>query len=189
VIGGFSAGGHIALAYTALLHQNSSKASFLPQAVSGIDPTVDLANLWERAESMAKKNPNKDIRKEGKQILRGLQKAFGGSSQQYPQKYIAHSPFTKSNPQGGNAHYLVGVPLRLYCEPDMEFWQQLSLEYKDLIADSAETMIIFLQRAGNTQEQFIKTTGKGFRGGMRFPHAWTIVDAEECIGWLKSHLE
>jgi hypothetical protein len=71
----------------------------------------------------------------------------------------------------------------------MDFWQQLSLEYKDLNADSAEAMIIFLQRAGNTQAQFVKTMDKGFRGGMRFPHAWTIVDAEECIGWLKSHLE
>jgi hypothetical protein len=189
VIGGFSAGGHLALAYTALLHQDSSKARFLPQAALGIDPSVDLANLWERARRMAKQNPNKAIGKEGRRILRSLQKAFGGSPGQYPQQYIAHSPFTRSSPQGGNAHYLVKVPLRLYCEPDMEFWQQLSLEYKDLNAESAEAMIDFLQRAGNAQAQFVKTTGKGFRRGMRFPHAWTIVDAAECIGWLKSHLE
>jgi hypothetical protein len=71
----------------------------------------------------------------------------------------------------------------------MDFWQQLSLEYRDLNAESAEAMIIFLQRAGNAQAQFIKTTGKGFRGGIRFPHAWTIVEAAECIDWLKSHLK
>jgi hypothetical protein len=200
VIGGFSAGGHLALAYTAHLHQDSSKARFLPQAVFGIDPAVDLTNLWERAERMAKNNPNKAngkegnrilkaLHKEGNRILMALQKAFGGSPGQYPQKYLAYSPFTKSNSQGGNAHYLVKVPLRLYCEPDMDFWKQLSLEYKDLNADSGEAMIDFLQKAGNAQAQFIKTRGKGFRGGMRFPHAWTIVDAAECIGWLKSHLE
>jgi hypothetical protein len=62
-------------------------------------------------------------------------------------------------------------------------------EYKDLNADSGEAMIDFLQKAGNAQAQFVKTRGKGFRKGMRFPHAWTIVDAAECIGWLKSHLE
>jgi hypothetical protein len=126
VIGGFSAGGHLALAYTALLHQDSSKARFLPQVVFGIDPAVDLTNLWERVERMAKNNPNKAIGKEGNRILRALHKAFGGSPGQYPQKYIAYSPFTQSNLQGGNAHYLVKVPLRLYCEPDMDFWKQLS---------------------------------------------------------------
>ena len=188
VMGGFSAGGHLALAYTQVLYKDSLRTGVRPRAVFGIDPAVDLTNLWERAKRMTSENRNEAIEQEGERILRSLKRAFGGSPQQYPQKYTSHSPFTASSPGAGNAQYLVSVPVRIYCEPDLDFWRQFSLEYKDLNAESAGAMISFLQQSGNNQAQFIKTTGKGFRGTTRFPHAWSIVDAAECIDWLQHHL-
>jgi hypothetical protein len=35
----------------------------------------------------------------------------------------------------------------------------------------------------------VETSGKGRIGKRPFPHSWSIVDAPECIRWLRAHVE
>ena len=92
---------------------------------------------------------------------------------------------------GGNARYLRRLPVRLYCEPDLAFWQQhycTSLQLADLNAPSVAAFVACLQRQGNAQATYIQTTGKGFQGKHRMPHSWSIVEAADCAAWLAAVL-
>ncbi len=51
-------------------------------------------------------------------------------------------------------------------------------------------MINYLRRLGNKDAEFINAFGKGYRlDGTRHPHSWSIVDAANCINWIKKIVE
>ena len=51
-------------------------------------------------------------------------------------------------------------------------------------------MINFLHRAGNEKAEFINAYKKGYRlDGTRHPHSWSIVDAVDCINWIKDIID
>jgi pimeloyl-ACP methyl ester carboxylesterase len=49
-LGGFSAGGQLALAYAATLRRESTQRLWQIRAVLGVDPPVDLVAHWQRAQ-------------------------------------------------------------------------------------------------------------------------------------------
>lgn len=43
---------------------------------------------------------------------------------------------------------------------------------------------------GNQEAEFIQTFQTGYRrNGQRHPHSWSIIDAEECVDWMKTLIE
>ena len=44
---------------------------------------------------------------------------------------------------------------------------------------------------GNEQAELIVTSGKGYRpdlGGIRLPHAWSIVDERDLANWIEQKI-
>ena len=191
VMGGFSAGGQLAFAYAEKLVRDSVQHPWRVRAVLGVDPPLDLTEHWQRAEYHLAKKDCPDLRAADQNMLRELTRDMGGSPTQFPTAYSDRTAFLRSDSAGGNAKWLKCLPVRLYCEPDLAFWQQTcpALELADLNADGAAALITRLQNQGNTRAQYIKTTGKGFIGKRRMPHSWSIVDATECAEWLQHCLE
>jgi pimeloyl-ACP methyl ester carboxylesterase len=191
VMGGFSAGGQLAVAYAEQLVRDSAQYPWRVRAVLGVDPPLDLTEHWQRAALHLAKQDCPAFQASDQNTLRELTRDMGGSPAQFPAAYLARTAFSRSDPAGGNAKWLTRLPIRLYCEPDLDFWRQTcpALEVADFNADGAAALITHLQRQGNTRAQYIQTTGKGFAKKRRMPHSWSIVDAPECAAWMRHCLD
>ncbi|MFD1467295.1 hypothetical protein ACFQ48_03585 [Hymenobacter caeli] len=187
VVGGFSAGGQLAFAYAEKLVRDSIQRPWRVRAVLGVDPPLDLAEHWHRAQYHLEHQDCTAFRAGDQRILSELTHELGGSPEQFPEAYRSRSAFLRSDPGGGEAQWLKALPVRLYCEPDLAFWQQScpALQPLDLNAYGATALVAGLQRQGNTRAQYIETTGKGYAGKRRMPHSWSIVDAPDCAAWLQ----
>ena len=192
VVGGFSAGGQLAVAYAETVCRDSAQRPWQMRAVLGVDPPLDLVAHWQRAQRHLAAHDCPALQAGDARIVRELTQAFGGSPAQVPAVYHARSAFVQGDSLGGNAQYLRRLPVRLYCEPDLLFWQQqycAALQLTDFNAPGAAAFVACLQRQGNRQAQYLPTTGKGFQGKHRMPHSWSIVDAADCAAWLQQCLD
>ena len=191
VLGGFSAGGQLALAYAEGLVRDSAQRPWRVRAVLGVDPPLDLTTHWQRAQVHVDQRDCAPYLVYDHQTLDRLTHELGGSPAQFPGRYRAVSAFTRTEPAGGNAQWLRGVPVRLYSEPDLAFWQVACPVYQpeDLNAYGATALVACLQHLGNLRACYLPTTGKDFVGKHRMPHSWSIVDAVECAEWLQHCLD
>ncbi len=185
VLGGFSAGGILALRYTELANENAKRTEVVPRMVFGVDPPVDLDRLYRSFERKLRKDPQAQEPAYGIQIL---SKAAGGSPDQFPQKFVQYSAYSREN--GGNARYLKEVPVRIYCDVDVNWWlNNRGADLYDINAPDLSALINFLHGAGNARAEFINAFGKGYRPeGTRHPHSWSLIDPEDCIRWMQQYL-
>ncbi len=195
ILSGLSLGGENAIQYTEISRSGKLYTSVKPLAVIGVDPPVDMAHLYERAkeeialytrDSTKLTDSKKAALNEDYFLIDYFEKLFGGSPKEFPQKYIDGSQYSHSEPDGGNAKYLIDVPIRIYTDPDIT-WQMKnkSRNYYHMNCADQSAMINFLQISGNTRAEFIPALGKGYRlDGMRHPHSWSIVDPDECVSWM-----
>jgi hypothetical protein len=188
VIGGFSMGGLFSIRYTEMAYQDSTKTIVKPIAVYSVDGPTDLENMYYAEEQKLEKSPNKT---EASYILNEFRKFIGGTPNENRQGYIYYSTFSKSEKDGGNAFYVKNVPLRIYNDVDVSWW--LANRNTDLYGMNAldqSAMINFLHGIGNDKAEFINSFGKGYRlDGTRHPHSWSIVDAVDCLNWIKKIIE
>jgi pimeloyl-ACP methyl ester carboxylesterase len=192
VLGGFSAGGQLAFAYAETLVRDSTQRPWRVRAVLGVDPPLDLAAHYNRSQYHLDQQDCPAWRSDDQRIVGELAHEFGGSPAQVPAAYLARSAYSRSDSVGGNAQWLRTLPVRVYCEPDLLYWQQqycAKLQLTDLNAYQAAGLIAQLQRHSNKQASYIQTTGKGFYGKRRMPHSWSIVDAADCAAWLQACLK
>lgn len=70
-----------------------------------------------------------------------------------------------------------------------------SIEWIDSIISilkqlATSELINRLMLMGNQEAEFIQTFQTGYRrNGQRHPHSWSIIDAEECVDWMKTLIE
>ncbi|RCH54189.1 hypothetical protein DJ568_12860 [Mucilaginibacter hurinus] len=197
ILSGLSLGGCNALRYTEMSRDSTYNTYLKPLAVIGIDPPVDMADLYNNAkeqiieyekEGSALSESKKAALNECYFLIEEFHKQYGGSPIEHPQNYIGGSQFSRNQTDGGNAKHLLQLPVRLYCDPDI-LWQlkYKGRDYYHMNAANLSSMINFLTKKGNKQAEFIPAIGKGFRvDGTRHPHSWSVVDAEGCVKWIRS---
>ena len=79
----------------------------------------------------------------------------------------------------------------MYTEPDIMFFLEQVTDLYSLNALDVIFAINELRAMGNEQAELIVTSGKGYRpdlGGMRLPHAWSIVDEPELADWIEQKI-
>ena len=195
ILSGLSLGGENALQYTEMSRNRQYTTLIKPLATIGIDPPVDMADLYNNVkqqiplyekEGAALSESKKVALNEDYFLMDYFNKLYGGSPDKFPERYIAGSQFSRNQEDGGNAKYLIDVPVRLYCDPDI-VWQlkNKARDYYSMNAANLSAMANFLMQHGNEKVEFIPAIGKGFRvDGTRHPHSWSIVDADDCIRWI-----
>jgi hypothetical protein len=188
VIGGFSMGGIFSMRYTELSIEQPEATSIHPLAVFNCDGPCDLANIYNNFKRKQFKNPGQGEPFYG---MRELEYYCGGSPDTAAANYQYYSPFTFADPKGGNAQYLLNIPIRIYGDVDPLWWMEnRHVDMYDLNALDQTAMIQFLKDNGNTKAEFINAYGKGYRlEGNRHPHSWSIIDSVDCIDWINKHLE
>lgn len=192
VLGGFSAGGQLAVAYAEMLVRDSTQRPWRVRALLGVDPPLDLAAHYNRSQYHLDQQDCPIWRSSDQRIVSELASECGGSPAQVPAAYLARSAYSRNDSVGGNVQWLRALPVRMYCEPDLAFLQQqycAALQPTDLNAYNVQGFIAQLQRLGNKRAHYIQTTGKGFSGKRRMPHSWSIVDAADCAAWLRACLD
>lgn len=179
IIGGLSAGGAIAIGYAEYVLKFDTTSKL--KGVFAIDPPLDLIRMYTSAENKIKYNcKGKLIKKEGTFIKNYLLHTMSGSPQERLGQYLKYSVYSESAPDGGNAKFLKNTPIRLFCEPDLDFVRKTycsELQYEDINAVDLEKMNKFLVGIGNNKAQYITTKGKGF-------HSWNIIDPVDCTNWV-----
>lgn len=195
ILSGLSLGGENAIQYTEISRSGKLYTSVKPLAVIGVDPPVDMANLYDRAkeeialytrDSANLTDSKKAALNEDYFLIDYFDKLYGGSPKEVPKRYVEGSQYSLNHPDGGNAKYLIDVPIRIYTDPDIS-WQMKnkSRDYYHMNCVDQSAMINFLQMNGNNHAEFIPALGKGYRlDGTRHPHSWSIVDADECVNWI-----
>ncbi len=191
ILGGFSAGGTIALRYAELCKQFPDAFPIQPRAVFMADSPVDLFYSWNlQAENL--KNKHSEIStNEATFVQRFYREYYGATPSENPERFITLSPFSIDTTYGKHEVFLEQVAVRAYHDIDVA-WRlknrNQTARFDNYIATSE--LINRLMLLGNEEAEFMQTFGTGYRkNGERHPHSWSIIDVEECGEWMLQLLD
>lgn len=187
-VGGFSIGGTCALKYAELAYANDYPIK--PAAIFAIDSPLDFERIYNtilREKRLVP--PGKEPQPEGEYILSRLNGVFGGTPEQVMQNYFKMSPYSFNDTSQQAIKLLLNMPIRLYTEPDVNWWLREGADYAGMNAFDFAALANELTRLGNTRVEMITTDHKGFRkpANERHPHSWSIAEPKDLVKWLRSH--
>ncbi len=185
IIGGQSWAGHQAMLYAEKAYNPNYKSIVKPNAVFGVDPPLDLKRLYNGYVRAMAIDTAKKKGSEAVMITTLFKNQFGGTPLQKPKAYEMASSFYRDAKDGGNAKYLTSIPVRLYSDPDINWFitqRNGPVEWMNLADITA--CIVQLRLLGNKKAEYISCLGKGFLpNGERHPHSFSMLDADEFIIW------
>ncbi len=189
-VGGISLGGTGAVRYAQHCVLELCDAALAPRALFAVDAPLDMERLWRSSAAVLRRGWEGSNLRETQWILDHLVSNLGGPPQDYRASYAGRSPFSYFAVDGGNARLLLEIPIRLYTEPDIEYWVvERRFDFYNVNAFDAAGMVNRLLLGGNDQAELITTTGRGVRpDGSRNPHSWSIVDERDLTRWLVEQL-
>lgn len=185
-IGGHSLGGTMAIQYTQRAYMNNSKLR-KPVAVFALDPPLDIERLYNCMTTTNRPKKHPVSIQEDSYITNRIQQEFKTNPKTNPQLFWKVSPYAQSDPDHASLKTLLSIPIRIYNEPDINWYiENRSIDYYCINALDSSAMINWLRSFGNTKAELIITSGKGYRikNKMRHPHSWTIADGKELVKWM-----
>lgn len=190
ILGGQSWAGHQALLYAEKASQPGNSSWIKPDLVFGVDPPLDMKRLYNGNMRAMNIEPEKAKGSEGEFVNNLFKATFGGDPIQQPQAYEAASSFCRDAKDGGNARFLTGIPVRLYSDPDLNWFiteRNRPVEWSNTADVTA--CIVQLRLLGNKEAEYVSCLGKGYTpDGKRHPHAFSMLDPDEFISWADKKL-
>jgi hypothetical protein len=184
-VGGFSIGGTCAIKYAELALSRNFPVK--PSAVFAIDSPLDFQRLYQgMVREVRLPGSTEDGLAESNYILKRSRQEFGGSPFENLRAYFKLSPYSYHDSTQRAIKPLVNLPIRLYTEPDVQWWLDQGVDYSLMNAFDFAAMTNELRRLGNSRIQLITSVNKGFRksNGSRHPHSWSIVEPKDLVKWL-----
>lgn len=185
-IGGASLGGTMAIQYTQRAYSEKSNLK-KPSAVFALDPPLDIERLYNCMTTTNRPKKHPISVQEDNYITNRIQQEFKTNPKSNPEFFWKVSPYAQSDPSHGSLKTLLSIPIRVYNEPDINWYiENRSVDYYCINSIDSSAMINWLRSLGNTKAELIITSGKGYRikNKMRHPHSWTIADGNELITWM-----
>ena len=182
-IGGFSGGGNVTLLLSNYLIKERN--SIQPKGVFIVDSPIDLLGLYKVAEKNIISNFSSESVEEANWIIDTFNSEFG-NPQDSISLYKKLSPYTLETNTISNVENLKKLKIRLYTEPDFDWWLKNRKNQKDEINSYfIEQLYNDLKIKGFQKIELINTKNKGYRAdGTRHPHSWAIVDKENLLNWV-----
>jgi hypothetical protein len=185
IIGGHSAGGNAALLYAAQAFQSSGEELVRPVAAFGVDPPLDMKRFRNTVAHEIKINFRKNNVKGMNDFLKNFESIFGGPPSLQGRMYKKYSTYYRDAEDGGNTKYLKSLPIRLYCDPDVNWAiENLRVGYEHLNASDLSACIAQLKLLGNSNAELIINLGKGYFGDTRHPHGMSQLESKDFLSWL-----
>jgi hypothetical protein len=118
--------------------------------------------------------------------LNRFKKDFGGLPGDGKADYNSISPYTFNDTTQRAIKLLVNMPIRLYTEPNVNWWLKIGADYSGMNAFDFAAMTNELSRLGNKKVELITTENKGYRkpANEYHPHSWSIAEPVELVKWL-----
>jgi pimeloyl-ACP methyl ester carboxylesterase len=187
VLGGFSAGGTIALRYAELCKESPSQFPINPKGVFTIDSPIDLFDLWGYCDREKAKN-FAEVGVSEARFVQELMTQEHGTPTGKPEEYKKLTPFYRDLTEPGNERHLGNTAVRVYHEIDINWYlRERRRSAFDVNFSASSELINRLLLLGNQRAEFVQSDRKGIRSnGTRHPHSWSIVNEVECIEWIKS---
>ncbi len=186
VVGGISSGGTAAVRYAEFCAAHRSAAGVRIRGLFAVDAPLDFARFWRGEMLAVRRGAHPRFVGEAKAVLADMRRVLGGSPDDQPARYLQMSPFSAFAEAGGQGRLLARVPVRLYTEPDIQWWMtNRKVDYYSMNALDAAGLILQLKLLGNRDAELITTQERGVRpNGERHPHSWSIVDEPELQAWI-----
>ena len=184
-LGGFSIGGSSAIKFA----ENAflENAAVKPSAVFAIDPPLDFERFYRAAKRNIRLSKNTQPNEEAVYFVNRIKKETGGTPENNIKNYYRLSPYSFNDTAQTAVKNLVSVPLRLYSEPDIDWWlKERGTDYYGMNVFDQSAMINELNKLGNNKATLVVTLNKGYRkpNNHRHPHSWSIAEPNELIAWL-----
>jgi hypothetical protein len=179
-IGGFSIGGSAAIKYA----QNSTVK---PKAVFGIDPPLDFERFYNSSKRDIRLSIDKEPSQENVYMVKRIEEVFGGTPTTVLSNFHNISPYSFSDTTQSAVKKFGDIPLRIYSEPDVQWWlKERDADFTSINVTECSAFINELNRLGNDKAELILTEDRGYRkpNNSRHPHSWSIVDNDDLIRWL-----
>ena len=160
-------------------------SSIMPKGVFAVDSPIDILGLYENS----KKNVRRDLSdvsvQESKMIIDIMDAKFG-KPEEGIEKYEKYAVFTTRTDNVQNLSNLKGIQIRLYTEPDQEWWKaNRGYDYEETNSYFFEQLYKELSVQPGYQVEYIPTANRGYRSsGERHPHSWSIVDVDQLVEWM-----
>ncbi len=186
VLGGFSAGGTVALRYAELCKESPADYPIQPKGVLTIDSPIDLFELWAYCDREIAKN-FAEVGVSEARFVQQLMTREHGTPTDHIDEYKKLTPFYRDLTEPGNERHLRNTAVRVYHDVDINWYlrERRRSAFDANFAASSE-FINRLLLVGNQKAEFIQSDRKGVRSnGTRHPHSWSIVNETECIRWIK----
>jgi hypothetical protein len=184
-IGGFSIGGSCAVKFTEMAYKENYEHK--PLAVFAIDPPLDFERLYNSFKRNVRLSVNSVPSQEAVYMIDRIKKEMGSVPEESKKIYQQNSPYSFSDTTQAALKHLVTVPIKLFTEPDVDWWlKERGADFSNMNALDASAMINELQRLGNKKAILVTTSLQGFRkpDHRRHPHSWSIVDPPSLVKWL-----
>ncbi|HAI77106.1 MAG TPA: alpha/beta hydrolase, partial [Microscillaceae bacterium] len=161
--------------------------SVKPKAVFAIDPPLDFERFYNSAKRDIRLSKDRQANEENIYIIDRLEKETGGNPSTHLAEYYKISPYSFSDTVQTEIKKLSTIPLRVYTEPDINWWlKERGADFTSINATECSAMINELNKLGNEDAVLIVTQNNSYRkpDNRRHPHSWSIVDNAELIKWL-----
>lgn len=192
VIGGFSAGGTMALTYAEFARSDNPKTVINPNGVFAFDPPLDLIEHYyaylRDVQGLGCFGEKISVDKISIIIEEKMRTQLGIPKTDYD-IYKKYSPFlwTEKNLNGGQAEKLKEIPVRVYSMFDCDYFGH-KIESCGMYPPTAPFLISFLRFKGNELATFKNLYDMDYKpdGGEKYRgrHAWKGFDSEECVTWI-----
>lgn len=179
-LGGYSIGGSCILKYAEDVDKK-------PNAVFTIDPPIDFEQMYHSSKRNLRLSVNTQPNGESIFLVKKIKEIMNGTPENSIANYHKISPYSFSDTSQTAIKKLLNVPLRIYTEPDIDWWmKERGMDYTSMNSTFHSAMINELNRLGNKNATLITTQNKGYRkpDNSKHPHSWSIVDNEDLIKWL-----
>jgi hypothetical protein len=118
-----------------------------------------------------------------------LEEGLGGTPDTAREAYVAYSPYSAAEPEGGNARPLLGLWIRAFHEPDVDWWiSHREKSYPDMNSVDPAGLVNELRLAGSRRVELVTTHAarEGLAEGSS-PHTWSIDDGA-LAAWFRDTL-
>ncbi len=190
VLGGFSAGGMIAMRYVELCYEFPHKFPVQPKGIFTVDSPIDIFTIYEQLEDNVENNYSEIAVEEAVGAIK-LINADYGIPRENISTYGKLTAFSMNKEYGQNEKYLKNIAVRTYHDVDIAWRiknrnQTVHRSNYEVTAELINRLVLM----GNTKAEFIQTFQTGYRSnGQRHPHSWSIVDPVDLIQWAKGLFE
>jgi pimeloyl-ACP methyl ester carboxylesterase len=186
VLGGYSAGGMIAMRYVELCNEFPGKFPIQPKGIFTVDSPIDIFTVYELLEENAKNNYSELAVEEAIRAMKHIKNDYGVPRENIS-TYAKITAFSMNKDYSQNEIFLKNTAVRTYHDVDIAW--RITNRNQTVHGSNYEVTAELINRLvlmGNNKAEFMQSYKTGYRSnGQRHPHSWSIVNEVEFIQWMK----